>query len=101
MQILPSGGSRDTMLVERLLISALIEARSCERFRLLSEGLEEEYLRDFYHQFMVSEAGHYRTFLNLARTYLPDPHVQLRWKWWLEKEAKIIQQLSVRGDRMH
>jgi tRNA 2-(methylsulfanyl)-N6-isopentenyladenosine37 hydroxylase len=95
------GGSRDDQLLEKLLIGALIEARSCERFRLLSEQLEEEKLRNFYYQFMVSEAGHYRLFLDLARKYIPAETVKKRWKEWLEYEAGIMKELEIRGDRMH
>ena len=62
-------------LLHQLLICALIEARSCERFRLLSEGLEDEAMRRFYHKFMVSEAGHYVLFMDLARQYFPEAEV--------------------------
>ncbi len=95
------GGGREERLLERLLIAALIEARSCERFRLLSEGLEEEALQQFYHRFMVSEAGHYRLFLDLAKRYFPEEKVKKRWKEWLAIEAEIIKNLELRGDRMH
>ncbi len=95
------GGGRDERLLERLLIAALIEARSCERFRLLSEGLEDEALKKFYHRFMVSEAGHYRLFLDLARHYFPEEKVNQRWQEWLSIEAGIMKELEVRGDRMH
>lgn len=88
-------------LLHKLLICALIEARSCERFRLLSEGLEEESLRKFYYKFMVSEAGHYRLFLDLARTYFPKEEVTGAWQNWLAIEAKIIKELKPRGNRMH
>ena len=82
-------------------MAALIEARSCERFRVLSEGLESEELRKFYHQFMVAEAGHYRLFIDLAKTYHPEEKVKARWKEWLEYEATVMEQLAVRGDRVH
>lgn len=95
------GGSRDGQLLDRLLLSGLIEARSCERFRLLSEGLREPELRDFYRQFMVSEAGHYRLFLDLARLYFPAEQVKVRWQQWLNFEADVIKNLTIRGDRMH
>lgn len=95
------GGSRDGQLLDRLLLSGLIEARSCERFRLLSEGLREPELRDFYRQFMVSEAGHYRLFLDLARLYFPAEQVKVRWQQWLDFEADVIKNLTIRGDRMH
>ncbi|PUZ25490.1 tRNA 2-methylthio-N6-isopentenyl adenosine(37) hydroxylase MiaE [Chitinophaga parva] len=95
------GGRPDEVLLDRLLIFALIEARSCERFRLLSEGLEDEYLREFYRKFMVSEAGHYRLFIDLANEYLPEEMVRTRWQEWLKIEADIMHTLEVRGDRMH
>ncbi len=95
------GGRPENRLLDQLLICALIEARSCERFRLLSEGLEDEYLRKFYRRFMESEAGHYTLFISLAREYLPHDQVKSRWKEWLQLEAAIIKQLEVRGDRMH
>ena len=95
------GGSEEDRLLDKLLISALIEARSCERFKLLSEGLNDKYLRNFYRRFMESEAGHYTLFIQLAETYLDAKKVRSRWKQWLEYEAKIIKQLTPRGDRMH
>lgn len=95
------GGSRETRLIEKLLICALIEARSCERFRLLSVGLEEEHLQKFYHNFMVSEAGHYRLFLDLAKLYGDPEYVKKRWQEYLDHEATIMQHLALRGDRMH
>ena len=95
------GGSRDDRLLEKLLICALIEARSCERFRLLSLYIAEEGLKDFYHKFMVSEAGHYRLFIDLAHTYFDKERVQKRWQEYLEHEAIILKELELRGDRMH
>ncbi|UPK72424.1 tRNA-(ms[2]io[6]A)-hydroxylase [Chitinophaga filiformis] len=95
------GGDPQSVLLDRLLIFALIEARSCERFRLLSEGLEDEYLREFYRKFMISEAGHYRLFIDLANEYIPEDQVKTRWQEWLTIEAEIINNLEVRGDRMH
>jgi tRNA 2-(methylsulfanyl)-N6-isopentenyladenosine37 hydroxylase len=95
------GGDPQSVLLDRLLIFALIEARSCERFRLLSEGLEDEYLREFYRKFMISEAGHYRLFIDLANEYIPEEKVRIRWQEWLNIEAEIINNLEVRGDRMH
>lgn len=95
------GGRPDEVLLDRLLIFALIEARSCERFRLLSEGLEDEYLREFYRKFMISEAGHYRLFIDLANAYLPEEMVRTRWQEWLKIESDIMHTLEVRGDRMH
>lgn len=95
------GGSREDKLLEMLLTAALIEARSCERFRALSTQLEDEDLRSFYHEFMVAEAGHYRLFIDLARKYCPLDKVDARWKEYLEKEAEIIASLELRGDRVH
>jgi tRNA-(ms[2]io[6]A)-hydroxylase len=95
------GGGREERLLERLLVCALIEARSCERFRLLSLNLAEDDLKEFYHKFMVSEAGHYRLFIDLAKTYFPEEQVKARWQEYLEKETEIMQRLELRGDRMH
>ena len=95
------GGSRDEQFVERLLINALIEARSCERFRLLSLYINDDDLKEFYHKFMISEAGHYRLFLDLAKHYGDEEKVKIRWQEYLDFEAKIMDNLVVRGDRMH
>ena len=95
------GGSSEERLLHKLLMFALIEARSCERFRLLSEGLEEESLRKFYYKFMVSEAGHYRMFIELAEKYFPVDTVRTEWNNWLRIEEQVLQQLTPRGDRMH
>ncbi len=88
-------------LLERLLKFALIEARSCERFRLLSENLTEPALQKFYNHFMVSEAGHYHLFLELAREYYDADRVWARWKEWLAFEKELLEGMEVRGDRMH
>ena len=95
------GGGRDAALLERLLIFALIEARSCERFRLMSLYVSDEDLRKWYHKFMVAEAGHYVLFIELARKYFPREIVDARWKEYLEFEADLMTKLEVRGDRMH
>lgn len=95
------GGSEEDRLLDKLLICALIEARSCERFKRLSEGLDDEYLRNFYRRFMESEAGHYHLFIELAEHYIAPEKVRKRWKEWLAQEARIMQELEVRGDRMH
>ena len=95
------GGSREDRLLENLLTCALIEARSCERFRLLSLHIKEPEMREFYHKFMVSEAGHYKMFIKLAKTYLPEEQVKKRWAEYLEFEAEMLKTLEVRGDRMH
>jgi tRNA-(ms[2]io[6]A)-hydroxylase len=95
------GGSEEDRLLDKLLICALIEARSCERFKRLSEGLDDEYLRHFYRRFMESEAGHYTLFIELAETYIDNGKVRNRWKEWLKYEGRIMQQLAPRGDRIH
>lgn len=95
------GGSYEDRLLDQLLTMAMIEARSCERFKRLSEGLPDEYLRNFYRRFMESEAGHYALFINLAETYMPVEKVKARWKEWLDHEAIIMRELEVRGDRIH
>jgi tRNA-(ms[2]io[6]A)-hydroxylase len=101
MAYVPKGGNSDHKLLHKLLLCALIEARSCERFRLLSEQLPEESLRRFYHKFMVSEDGHYRVFIDLAAEYYPRPEVDAQWAYWLNCESKVLAQLELRGDRMH
>jgi tRNA-(ms[2]io[6]A)-hydroxylase len=88
-------------LLHRLLFLALIEARSCERFRLLSEHLQEESLRVFYRKFMVSEAGHYRMFIELAERYFDVEKVRRTWQQWLDVEVLVLAMLTPRGDRMH
>ncbi len=95
------GGSIEERLLDRLLIFALIEARSCERFKRLSEGLNDEYLRNFYRRFMESEAGHYHLFIDLAETYIEKKKARHRWQQWLTYEAEVMGKLEVRGDRMH
>jgi tRNA-(ms[2]io[6]A)-hydroxylase len=95
------GGSREDRLLEKLLVFALIEARSCERFRLLSLHINDDYLKEFYHKFMVSEAGHYRLFIDLAKIYSPEEQVKERWQAYLAYEAKVMKELELRGDRMH
>ncbi len=88
-------------LLHKLMVCAMIEARSCERFRLLSENLEDEVLRSFYYKFMVSEAGHYRLFIELAEQYYAVEKVRATWQQWLEIEGQVLQLLMPRGDRMH
>ena len=95
------GGSPEDRLLDHLLTMALIEARSCERFKRLSEGLEDEYMRKFYRRFMESEAGHYTLFIELADTYLPKERVRKRWKEWLAYEKNLMNDMEVRGDRIH
>ena len=95
------GGSVEDRLLDQLLTMALIEARSCERFKRLSEGLNDEYLRNFYRRVMESEAGHYTLFIELAETYMHKDKVKRRWAEWLADEGRIINHLEVRGDRIH
>ncbi|WP_034261967.1 tRNA-(ms[2]io[6]A)-hydroxylase [Altibacter lentus] len=93
-QFFPKGGSRTTQLVHRLLYAALIEARSCERFRLLSEELEDKELAEFYRKLMVSEANHYTMFLRFARQYGDRTEVDAKWKELLEFEAQFMKDLG-------
>jgi tRNA-(ms[2]io[6]A)-hydroxylase len=95
------GGHWEDRFLDQLLTMALIEARSCERFKRLSEGLDDRYLKSFYRRFMESEAGHYTLFIELSETYLPKDKVRRRWNEWLKHEAEIMEQLEVRGDRIH
>jgi len=101
LQFEVKGGREEDRLLDKLLICALIEARSCERFKRLSEGLNDDYLRNFYRRFMESEAGHYVTFIELAETYIDKEKVRKRWQEWLAYEADVIENLEMRGDRMH
>lgn len=89
-QFMKKGGTRDDALVDRLLFSALIEARSCERFRVLSENIKDKELSKFYRELMASEAGHYTTFITYARKYGGRVNVDERWKEWLVFENSII-----------
>lgn len=100
-KVIVKGGSREQQLVERLLMNALIEARSCERFKLLWKNIGDPELSIFYYELMVSEAGHYKNFLQLAREYMPDDYVTKRWNELLAQEAEIMKRMEVRGDRMH
>ena len=88
IKFFPKGGSRTTQLVHRLLYAALIEARSCERFRLLSEALEDQELATFYRNLMVSEANHYTMFLGFARKYGNKKEVDTKWQQLLEYESR-------------
>ncbi|MEO9803915.1 MAG: tRNA-(ms[2]io[6]A)-hydroxylase [Reichenbachiella sp.] len=100
-EIVRRGGSRDEQLVERLLLNALIEARSCERFKILHQNIQDEELSKFYFELMVSEAGHYHSFLDMAKRFMPEEKVMKRWADFLEAEAEILKTLEVRPDRMH
>lgn len=96
LKFFPKGGSRTTQLVHRLLYAALIEARSCERFRLLSEELQDKELAEFYHKLMVSEAGHYTMFLQFARDYGDRKEVDKKWEALLDYEASIMKNLGTK-----
>jgi tRNA 2-(methylsulfanyl)-N6-isopentenyladenosine37 hydroxylase len=91
----------DRQFLDQLLVNALIEARSCERFRLLSLHIADDELKTFYHDLMASEAGHYMNFVELAKTYTPEEAVKNRLNELLEAEAQIIASLEMRSDRMH
>lgn len=94
LKFFPKGGSRTTQLIHRLLYAALIEARSCERFRLLSEGIKDKELAKFYRDLMVSEANHYTLFLNFARKFGERKEVDKKWNDLLEYEAEIMKDLG-------
>ena len=100
-QIMKKGGSREEQLVERLLLNALIEARSCERFKILHQNIQDEELSKFYFELMVSEAGHYHSFLDMAKKFVDEEKVMKRWDEFLQAEAEILKNLEVRPDRMH
>ena len=89
-KFMQKGGSRKSSLVDRLLFSAMIEARSCERFKVLSENIKDEELAKFYRELMISEAGHYTTFIGFARKYGEGIDIDKRWKEWIDFEASII-----------
>lgn len=94
VKFFPKGGSRTTQLVHRLLYAALIEARSCERFRLLSEELKDKELAEFYKNLMISEANHYTMFLGFARKYGERKEVDAKWQQLLEYESEIMSDLG-------
>lgn len=100
-RIVKKGGNREQQLVEKLLLNALIEARSCERFRLLWKEISDKDLSNFYYELMVSEASHYKNFLQLAKECEDPDKVMKRWREFLDEEAAIMKELEVRGDRMH
>lgn len=97
MKFCRKDGSRNTSFIDRLLFAAMIEARSCERFRVLSKNIKDQELAKFYHELMVSEATHYTTFLNFARKYAEDVNVEKRWAEWLEFEGELIQSYGKTG----
>ena len=94
------GGSREEQLVDRLLFAAMIEARSRERFRMLSEKIEDAALAEFYRELMISEAGHYTTFISFARKYGGNVNVDERWQQFLDHEAEVIQNYG-KKETMH
>jgi tRNA 2-(methylsulfanyl)-N6-isopentenyladenosine37 hydroxylase len=94
------GGSREQQLVDHMLFSAMIEARSCERFRLLSENISDPDLKEFYWDLMVSEAEHYTTFIGFARKYSGNEDVDARWKLFLEFEGELIKNYG-KSETMH
>lgn len=91
-----SNGTRESGLVERLLFSAMIEARSCERFKVLSENIKDPELAKFYRELMESEANHYTTFIGYARKYGKNIDVEKRWREWLDFEASVIAKYGTR-----
>lgn len=95
------GGKLEVQMMDQLLTNAIIEARSCERFRLLSENIADNELKSFYHELMISEAGHYITFVDLAKEYRPVDEVKQRLSEMLDYEAEIIRNLELRSDRVH
>jgi tRNA-(ms[2]io[6]A)-hydroxylase len=101
LQFQKKDGSPNERFLDQMLIMALIEARSCERFKRLSEGLDDEYMRKFYRRFMESEAGHYTLFITLAEHYLDKKVVRQRWQQWLQFEKELMSSEEVRGDRIH
>lgn len=90
------GGSREVHLIDRLLFGAMIEARSCERFKVLSDNINDADLREFYRMLMVSEANHYTMFLNFAKKYAAGEDVEKRWQEWLDYEGEIIKGFGVK-----
>lgn len=100
-EFVKKGGNRMQHLTEHLLMNALIEARSCERFKLLSKNIKDEELKKFYYELMISEAGHFVNFIELAKKYHDPEKVNSRWQEWLAYEAGILKEIEIRGDRMH
>lgn len=91
MQFIIKGGSRHDQLIDRLLFSAMIEARSCERFKVMSEHINDKQLSEFYHELMISEATHYTMFIRLAKKHAGNIDVDKRWQEYLDYEAIVIQ----------
>jgi tRNA-(ms[2]io[6]A)-hydroxylase len=100
VKFMKKGGSRTDQLIERLLFAAMIEARSCERFKVLSENINDTELAAFYYELMVSEATHYAMFIRLAKKYADYIDVDKRWKEYLEFEAAMIRNYG-KQERIH
>ncbi len=99
--LIRTGDRVERQLMDKLLVSALIEARSCERFRLLSEELPQPELRRFYRHFMESEAGHYTVFMKLAKLYMAAETVNARWREMLDVEKEILNLMELKGQHIH
>lgn len=95
------GGSVESRFLDQLLFMAMIEARSCDRFKILSERIQDTHLRKFYKRFMESEAGHYTLFIELGNHYCGKAATKKRWQEWLAYEANVVKELSVDGNRIH
>lgn len=95
-EFMKKGGDRTHQLMDRLMFAAMIEARSCERFKVLSDEINDDDLKEFYRELMISEANHYAVFLGFARKYGEESYVEIRWNEWLEYEGEIIKQFGVK-----
>lgn len=100
-KMMTKSGIQEDLFLDRMLQAALIEARRCERFRLLSLDISDDSLKKFYHNLMVAEAMHYRMFLDIATHYVDKDKVKNRWQEWLDYETAVLASLDLRGDRMH
>ena len=96
LKFLKKGGSKSEGLADRLLLGAMIEARSCERFKMLASTIKDAELAEFYRELMASEAGHYATFIKLAKKFCQDVNIELRWSEWLKFEAQVIENYGVK-----
>ena len=96
VNFIQKGGNRDDLIIDKMLFAAMIEARSCERFKDLTENIKDEELKKFYTDLMISEANHYTTFIGFARQLGNPEKVNKRWEEWLEYEAKVIQSYGKR-----
>lgn len=100
VHFIQKGGNRDDLIVDKMLFAAMIEARSCERFKVLTENIKDEELKTFYKELMISEANHYTTFIGFARQLGDPDKVNARWEEWLEYEARIILSYG-KGETIH